>query len=92
MKVLKQILGVQKKITNVGNLELGRTPLKIECIRLAVKNWERIKKGDANPVLLASYSDAIAEQLPWIEGIRQKLEKMVFSVSSLTYIPENPLL
>ena len=91
MKVLKQILGVQKQTTNVGVLlELGRTPLKIECIRLAVKNWERIKKGDANPVLLASYSDAIAEQLPWIEGIRQKLEKNGLLSLFLNLYPGKP--
>ena len=75
MKVLKQILGVQKQTANLGVLlELGRTPLDIDCIMLGVKNWERIRKGQANNILVSSYSDAIMEQLPWIEGIRKNLE------------------
>ena len=45
IKVLKQVLGVQKQTTNIGVLlELGRIPLNIECMKLGVKNWERIKK------------------------------------------------
>ena len=60
MKVLKQILGVQKQTANLGVLlELGRTPLDIDCIKLGVKNWERIRKGQANNILVSSYSDAI---------------------------------
>ena len=62
MKVLKQILGVQKQTTNLGVLlELGKTTLDLECIKLGVKNWERIKKGNANTLLRASYKDAIIE-------------------------------
>ena len=75
MKVLKQILGVQKQTTNIGVLlELGRTPLDIDCIKLGVKNWERIRKGEANDILVSSYIDATGEQLPWILGIRKNLE------------------
>ena len=55
-------------------LELGRTTLDIDCIKLGVKNWERIRKGQANNILVSSYSDAITEQLPWTEGIRKNLE------------------
>ena len=47
MRICKQILGVQNQTTNIGVLlELGRTPLYISCIKLAVKNWERIKKKE----------------------------------------------
>ena len=43
MKVLKKILGVQKQPINlVVLLELGRTTLDLECIKLGVKNWERM--------------------------------------------------
>ena len=52
----KEILGVGKQTTNIGVLlELGRYPLHINAIKLSVKNWERIKKGNANNLLLASY-------------------------------------
>ena len=75
MKVLKQILGVQNQTTNVGVLlELGRTPLDIDCIKLGVKNWERIRKGEANNILVSSYIDAMGEQLPLISRIRKNLE------------------
>ena len=51
----KQILGVQKQTTTIRVLlELGRIPIHIYAAKLAVKNWERIKRGQANCVLLAS--------------------------------------
>jgi hypothetical protein len=92
MKVLKQILGVQKQTTNLGVLlELGKTSLDIECIKLGVKNWERIKKDNANPLLIASYKDAIAEQLPWILGIKQNLEKNGLLSLFVNEYPDKPL-
>ena len=76
MKVLKQILGVQKQTTNIGVLlELGRIPLYLECIKLGTKNWERIKQGKANSLLLASYKDAMTEKLPWISRVKLNLEE-----------------
>ena len=76
MRICKQILGVQKQTTNLGVLlELGRTPLDISCIKLAVKNWERIKKKNANRILLSSYNDAIKENLSWVTGIKGHLEQ-----------------
>ena len=48
----KHILGVQKQTTNIGVLlELGRIPMHIYAAKLAIKNWERIKRGQANCVL-----------------------------------------
>ena len=56
----KQILGVQKQTTNVGVLlELGRIPLQNFAIKAAIKNWERIKSGKINPILLSSHNDVI---------------------------------
>ena len=44
MKVYKQILGVNRRATNLGVLlKLGRETLDIECIKLGIKNWERIR-------------------------------------------------
>ena len=76
LKVLKQVLGVQKQTTNIGVfLELGRTPLYMECVKLGMKNWERIKQEKANPLLLASYKDAVIEELPWISRVKLNLEE-----------------
>ena len=44
--VCKQVLGVQRKTTNIGVLlEIGRLPLYIDTIKFSVKNWERIRKS-----------------------------------------------
>ena len=76
MLICKQLLGVHRSTTNIGVLlELGRIPLKIYAVKLAVKNWERIKKNKANCLVLASYSDAVGENLLWLENIRNTLEK-----------------
>ena len=91
MKVLKQILGVQKQTTNLGVLlELGKTTLDLECIKLGVKNWERIKKGNANTLLRASYKDANIEELPWISGIRLNLENNGLLSLFLNEYPDKP--
>ena len=76
MMISKQLLGVHKSTTNIGVLlELGRLPLSTYAIKIAVKNWERIKKNIGNRILLASYRDAIIENLPWMEGIKNNLQK-----------------
>lgn len=91
MKVLKQILGVQKQTINLGVLlELGKTTLDLECIKLGVKNWERIKKGNANTLLRASYKDANIEELPWISGIRLNLENNGLLSLFLNEYPDKP--
>ena len=76
MMMCKQLLGVQKQTTNIGVLlELGRTPMAFDAIKAAIKNWERIKRGQANAILLESYKNSIVENLPWINGIKSVLEK-----------------
>lgn len=72
----KEILGVGKQTPNLGVLlELGRTPLTLECRKLCIKNWERIKKLKANDILIASYQDSMNDGLPWTQKIREVLEK-----------------
>ena len=45
MMMCKQILGVQKHTTNIRVLlELGRVPTQLFAVKLAIKNWERIKQ------------------------------------------------
>ena len=79
MSILKQILGVQRQTTNVGvMLELGRHPLSFEARRLAIKNWERIKAGRGNPLLVDSYKDSLGERLPWTSLIKHTLENNGF--------------
>ena len=64
MKVFKQILGVHKQTTNIGVLlELGRGTLDIECIKFGIKNWERIRGGNANKLIIDSYNNALMEGL-----------------------------
>ena len=75
ISMYKQILGVQKQTTNIGVLlELGRIPLEIFARKMSIKNWERIRLNQANDFLLASYNDAMLENLPWISKIKDLLE------------------
>ena len=91
MKVFKQILGVHKQTTNLGVLlELGKTNIHIECVKLGIKNWERIRKKNANSILLASFSDATTEQLPWIKTIKGHLEKNGLLSLFLNEYPDAP--
>ena len=70
MLICKQQLGVHRSTTNIGVLlELGRIPLEIYAVKLAVKNWERI-----NCLVLASYIDAVGENLLWLANIRNRKE------------------
>ena len=75
MKICKQLLGVHKNTTNHGVLlETGRVPWHSHAIKASIKNWERIRKSQANVLLLDSYKNAIEEGLPWIEQIKCTLE------------------
>ena len=75
MMVCKQVLGVQKQTTNIGVLlELGRIPISLYAVKFAIKNWERIKREEANKLVLYSYRDALNENLPWISSIKEYLE------------------
>ena len=72
MMMLKQLLGVQKQTSNTGTLlELGRTPLKLSAIKFAIKNWERIRIGMGNEILIGSYKDG---DISWDANIKRLLE------------------
>ena len=45
-------------------------------VKNSVKNWERIRKGEANDLLIASYNEAITENLMWLQSIRKTLEEI----------------
>ena len=71
---MKDLLGVQKKTTNIGVLlELGKLPIVIHAQTASVKNWERIVAGKANELLLNSHTRATTFSLPWIETIKESL-------------------
>ena len=51
-------------------LELGRIPLQNFAIKAAIKNWERIKKGNINALLKTSHATAELDNLPWTTHIK----------------------
>ena len=58
MMMCKQLIGVQKQTTNSGVLlELGRIPLNILAAKHASKNWERIRLGSGNDLLIDVYKE-----------------------------------
>ena len=72
MLMCKQLLGVQKQTTNIGVLlELGRVPMNLFAMKLAIKNWERIRKGQGNKILIDSYNDS---NLSWDKNIKYTIE------------------
>ena len=69
----KHLLGVKKQTTNIGVLlELGRFPLHIFALKHAIKNWERIRKGVGNPILLESRHFSTFD-LGWVPHIERIL-------------------
>ena len=77
LSILKQILGVQKQTTNDGVLlELGLTPLSFDAKKFAIKNWERIIRGNANIPLLNSLQESVDLDLPWTSLIKSNLESI----------------
>ena len=66
--ICKQTIGVQKQTTNIGVLlELGVVPLFLYSIKFSIKNWERIRNGNANPFLLSAFHESNLLKLPWTE-------------------------
>jgi hypothetical protein len=79
MMICKRLMGVQKQTTNVGVLlELGRIPLHLYASKFAVKNWERIRLGIGNEILLESCRNSL-DNFGWLHNIKRTLEtnKMV---------------
>ena len=71
MSFLKEILGVNIKTTNTGVLlETGEIPINLLAKKLCIKNWVRIKKGNANMPLIDSIKESQNDNHPWSEQIR----------------------
>ena len=74
--ILKQLLGVHKSTTNIGVLlEVGLVPITLYARKLAIKNWERIRKNKANCLISESYKESLKEKLPWVIYIKNILEE-----------------
>ena len=86
----KQLLQVQKSTTNIGVLlEVGRTPLMLTAQKLAVKNWDRIRRSNANELLKFSYVDANTESLTWFVRIKDCLaENGICQITDNLIIPD----
>ena len=85
MMMCKQILGVQKQTSNIGVLlEIGRNPLCICAVKFSVKNWERIRLGIGNEVLIGAYRE---DEVSWDSSIRRLLE----SNGMLNFYVDNPI-
>ena len=85
LTMCKQILGVQKQTTNIGVLlELGRTPLSICAAKFSVKNWERIRLGVGNEILIDAYKEGVES---WDLSIKSLLE----SNGMLNFYIDDPL-
>ena len=75
--ICKQILGVQKQTTNIGVLlEMGLVPLHHYAIKFCLKNWERIKNGNANEMLLAMSQETSVTNMPWTTGVKYTLDSL----------------
>ena len=86
----KHLLGVQKQTTTDGVLlELGRGPLIISAKKAAVKNWERISMGKANPIVLAACKTVEKEDLQWITCIKTCLSEHGLGFTHLGNDPLN---
>ena len=74
----KQLLGVQKQMTNIGMLlELGQVPLTIDAIKNAIKNWVRIASHNkCNEMIIKSHENAILINLNWSTRIKNTLEEI----------------
>ena len=83
--ICKQILGVQKQTTNAGVLlEIGRIPLCIWAAKFCVKNWERIRLGIGNEILIKLYKEG---EESWDRSIGTLLE----TNGMLNFYVDNPV-
>ena len=71
LRFCKNLLGVHKTTQNAGVLlELGRVPLSFQMQKAAIKNWERIRNGNANKLVTSSCRGANMASLAWHQRIQ----------------------
>ena len=72
------MIGVQRQTSNIGVLlETGRTPLYLLGKKQCIKNWVRIAKTRvANSLVIASYDNALENNLQWPLAIKTTLSRV----------------
>ena len=71
LSFMKQLLGVRRQTnTSAVYLELNTVPLLLHARKSAVKNWDRIRQNRCNSLLIATYEEAVRENLQWISSIK----------------------
>ena len=72
LTIYKQLLGVQKQTSGIGVLlELGTVPLMLFAKKLALKNWERMKMGKGNSIVLDVFNSG---EFSWDVNIKNIFE------------------
>ena len=72
LTIYKQLLGVQKQTSEIGVLlELGTVPLMLFAKKLALKNWERMKMGKGNSIVLDVFNSG---EFSWDVNIKNIFE------------------
>ena len=72
LTIYRQLLGVQKQTSEIGVLlELGTVPLMLFAKKLALKNWERMKIGKGNSILLDVFNSG---EYSWDVNIKKVFE------------------
>ena len=56
-------------------------------VKFSVKNWERIKKGQANKLLISAYNESETLNLPWTNGIKRLLNSVGMSTFYTSLYP-----
>ena len=77
MRFCKEILGVQRQTTNVGELlELGRIPITTYGMKSCMKNYSRIHILEkANKLVLSAHLLSLNCALKWTEGVKSQLNR-----------------
>ena len=78
MRFCKDLLGVQRQISNIGVLqELGRVPIMIYGKKNCVKNWARINVCEkANEIVISANKTSIRRGLLWNQSVINCLNNM----------------
>ena len=91
IKILKQILGVHKKTTNLAVLaELARHPLLISIQIQVIKYFLRLKLGTVNPLLTSQYEEEKQTHNSTEKCLRSYTISLL-DTHGLSYIWRNPV-
>ena len=77
IRFCKELLGVQKQITNIRVLlELGRVPIMFHGIKNSIKNWSGIHiTGNGNEIVLLIHTFSLEDSLLWTQEAKDCLNR-----------------